>query len=103
MAKDQTEMFAGQTPKVIAFVLDLSFLLLLVVFHSLAIPTLAIFLTPLSAGAAFGVMQLVFGEGWFGDLLDVTASPVESFIEGEPVTSTAPSGAGPATALAAPR
>jgi RND superfamily putative drug exporter len=79
-ALDMTDMFAGQTPKVIAFVLALSFVLLLVVFRSLVIPILAIVLTLLSAGAAFGIMQLVFGEGWFDELLDVTASPIQAWV-----------------------
>ena len=60
--------------------LALSFLLLLLVFHSLVIPTLAILLTLLSAGAAFGVMQLVFQEGWFAQLLDVDPAPIESWV-----------------------
>ena len=80
LAKDQTEMFAGQTPMVMAFVLGLSFLLLLVVFHSIVIPIGAILLTLLSAGAAFGVLQLVFQEGWLKDQLDVTPSPLESWL-----------------------
>lgn len=79
-AKDQTELFARQTPMVMAFVLGLSFVLLLVVFHSIVIPLGAILLTLLSAGAAFGVLQLVFQEGWLKDLLDITPSPLESWL-----------------------
>jgi RND superfamily putative drug exporter len=80
VARDVTVMFAGQTPRVIAFVLILSFLLLLLVFRSLAIPTVAILLTLLSVGTAFGVMQLVFGEGWFGDVLDLTPGAIMAWI-----------------------
>ena len=76
-AKDLTELFGRQTPMVMAFVLGLSFLLLLVVFHSVVIPLVAILMTLLSAGAAFGALQLVFQQGWFGGLLDVTPSPLE--------------------------
>jgi putative drug exporter of the RND superfamily len=79
-ALDNTQLFGGQTPIVIGFVLCLSFLLLLVVFHSIVIPTKAILLNLLSAGAAFGVMQLVFQDGWFKDFLGITPSPVESWI-----------------------
>ena len=82
-AMDQTEMFARQTPMVMAFVLGLSFLLLLVVFHSVVIPLVAILLTLLSAGAAFGALQLVFQEGWLEGLLDVTPSPLESWLPGD--------------------
>ena len=45
---------------VFAFVLGLSFLLLLVVFHSIVIPIKAILLNLLSTGAAYGVVVAVF-------------------------------------------
>jgi RND superfamily putative drug exporter len=66
---------------VFAFVLGLSFLLLLVVFHSLVIPIKAIALNLLSTAAAFGVMVAVFQHGWGADLVgggDVGA--IESWI-----------------------
>ena len=43
----------------------LSFLLLLVAFRSVVIPIKAILLNLLSTGAAYGVLVLVFQEGWF--------------------------------------
>ena len=59
-------------PIVIAFVLGLSFLLLMVVFRSIVIPAKAIVLNLLSVGAAYGLLVLVFqkgvGNGIFGSL-----------------------------------
>ena len=51
------------TPIVFAFVLGLSFLLLLVVFRSLVIATKAIVMNLLSVGAAYGLLVWVFQEG----------------------------------------
>ena len=55
-------------PYVIAFVLALSFVLLLVVFHSLVIPLAAIVMNLLSVGAAYGILVLVFQRGVRNDL-----------------------------------
>ncbi len=77
---DSANMFGGQTPLVIAFVLTLSFLLMLVVFHSIVIAVTAILLNLLSAGAAFGVLQLVFQDGWFKDQLGVQPAPIEAWV-----------------------
>ena len=49
---------------VFGFVLGLSFLLLLVAFRSIVIPATAILLNLLSMGAAYGVLTLVFQDGW---------------------------------------
>jgi RND superfamily putative drug exporter len=51
------------TPWVFAFVLGLSFLLLLVVFRSLVIAAKAIVMNLLSVGAAYGLLVWVFQEG----------------------------------------
>jgi uncharacterized membrane protein YdfJ with MMPL/SSD domain len=53
-------------PIVWIFVLSLSFVVLLVVFRSLAIAIKAIILNLLSTGAAYGVVILVFQDGWLG-------------------------------------
>ncbi|MHB8858601.1 MAG: MMPL family transporter [Thermoleophilia bacterium] len=50
-------------PIVFAFVLGLSFLLLMVVFHSLVVPLKAIIMNMLSVGAAYGLIVLVFQKG----------------------------------------
>src|SRR5918996_4446805 len=56
------------TPIVFAFVLGLSFLLLMVAFRSIVVPLKAIVLNLLSVGAAYGLMVLVFQEGVGADL-----------------------------------
>ncbi len=64
-----------------AFVLGLSFLLLLVVFHSLVIPIKAIALNLLSTAAAFGVMVAVFQDGIIGHAFGLAQSTViESWV-----------------------
>jgi uncharacterized membrane protein YdfJ with MMPL/SSD domain len=78
---DGNEIFTGGTPLVLAFVLGLSFLLLLVAFRSIVIPATAIALNLLSTGAAYGIMTLVFQDGWFARTLGITPGPViESFV-----------------------
>ncbi len=54
---------------VFAFVLGLSFLLLLVMFRSLIIPIKALALNLLSVGAVYGVLVMVFQWGWGIEIL----------------------------------
>ena len=63
-----------------AFVLSLSFLLLLVAFRSIVIPIKAILLNLLSTGAAFGLMVVVFQEGWLDGPLGFKPGPIEAFV-----------------------
>jgi RND superfamily putative drug exporter len=59
----------------------LSFLLLLVVFHSLVIPIKAIALNRLSTAAAFGVLVAVFEDGAIGEAAGISRSAViESWV-----------------------
>jgi putative drug exporter of the RND superfamily len=57
------------TPFAIAFVLGLSFLLLMVVFRSVVLPALGVALNLLSAGAAYGLLVWVFQYGHGAGLL----------------------------------
>lgn len=57
------------TVPVFALVLSLSFVLLMVVFRSLVVPVKAIVLNLLSVGAAYGLLVLVFQEGFAADIL----------------------------------
>src|SRR6266496_4053992 len=57
------------TPFAIAFVLGLSFLLLMVVFRSVVLPLLGVVLNLLSAGAAYGLLVWVFQQGHGAGLL----------------------------------
>jgi len=59
-------------PIVFAFVLLLSFVLLTVAFRSVVLPAVAILLNLLSVGAAYGLIVLVFLEGWGRELLGFT-------------------------------
>ena len=63
------------------FVVGLSFILLMLVFRSIAVPLTAALGYLLSVGAAFGIVAAVFEWGWFADLLHVTRTgPVISFM-----------------------
>ncbi|MEX5632492.1 MMPL family transporter [Parafrankia sp. FMc2] len=81
MTDDLTRQLADTLPLFIAAILAASFLLLMVVFRSLAVPLKAVMLNLLSIGGAYGVVVAVFQWGWFGGLfgLDETyliASPL---------------------------
>jgi uncharacterized membrane protein YdfJ with MMPL/SSD domain len=56
-------------PRVFAFVLGLSFVLLTIAFRSIVVPLKAIVLNLLSVGAAYGLLVLVFQEGIGNELL----------------------------------
>ncbi len=62
-AVDFFDLTAQYTPIVFAFVLGLSFLLLMMVFRSVVIPLLGVVLNLLSTGAAYGLLILVFQHG----------------------------------------
>ncbi len=57
------------TPIVFAFVLGLSFIILMLVFRSIVIPVKAIIMNLLSVGATYGLLVLVFQKGVATDLL----------------------------------
>ena len=76
---DYSNWYGGQMPMVILFVLGMSFLLLLVAFHSIVIAIKAILLNLLSAGAAFGVLVLLFQEGWFKDITGIRPNVIEAW------------------------
>jgi putative drug exporter of the RND superfamily len=78
---DIVGIYDGATPRIFAFVLGLSFLLMLIAFRSIVIPIKAILLNLLSTAAAFGVMVLVFHEGWFAEPLGIVSGGViESWV-----------------------
>jgi RND superfamily putative drug exporter len=60
---DYTELMDFWLPRIIGFVLVLSFLLLTIAFRSIVLPLKAILLNLLSVGAAYGLMVLVFQKG----------------------------------------
>jgi uncharacterized membrane protein YdfJ with MMPL/SSD domain len=69
VSKDFGSAMRGSAPIVFAFVLAFAFLLLLVSFRSVVIAAKAIVLNLLSVAAAFGVLVLVFQQGFAKDLL----------------------------------
>ena len=66
---DAISITSTYTPYVFAFVLGMSFLLLMVVFRSLVVPLKAIIMNLLSVGAAYGLIVLVSQKGFGADLL----------------------------------
>ena len=80
-ALDITQVYADGAPTIFVFVLGLSFLLMLVAFHSVVIPIKAILLNLLSTAAAYGVLVRVFQNGFFAGPLGITPSGViESWV-----------------------
>ncbi len=69
--EDQSEFITGRMPVFIAAVVGLSFLLLLVAFHSPLISLKAGVMNLLSVGAAYGVMTLVAQGGAVGELIGI--------------------------------
>lgn len=78
---DFEEVVQTFTPIVFAFVLGLSFLLLMVAFRSIVVPIKAIVMNLLSVGAAYGLLVLVFQKGVGADLLGFQRTPtIEAWI-----------------------
>ncbi|MFQ5472481.1 MAG: MMPL family transporter [Dehalococcoidia bacterium] len=69
IADDMFDMVAEYTPIVFAFVLGLSFFLLLVVFRSIVVPIKALIMNLLSVGATYGMLVLVFQHGVGNEIL----------------------------------
>ena len=61
--RDFLEIVSDYTPFIFAFVLGLSFVLLMMVFRSIVVPLKAVIMNLLSVGAAYGVIVLVFQMG----------------------------------------
>ncbi|WP_227464394.1 MMPL family transporter [Nocardioides lijunqiniae] len=67
---DYLDRQSDRLPLVIAFVLLLTFLMMLATFRSLPIALLSTLLNLASVGVSFGFLVLVFQHGWGADLLD---------------------------------
>ena len=70
LSHDSVQLVNGLTPAVLAFVLGLTFILLMVVFRSIVIPLNAIMMNLLSVGAAYGMLVLVFQKGFGHQLFE---------------------------------
>jgi RND superfamily putative drug exporter len=69
---DYADLIGTWLPRVIAFVLALTFVLLTIVFRSLVLSVKAVLLNLLSVGAAYGLLVLVFQKGFGAGLLGLT-------------------------------
>ena len=72
---DYTALMDFWLPRIIAFVLCLSFVLLTIAFRSIVLALKAILLNLLSVGAAYGLLVLVFQEGHGNGLLGFHHTP----------------------------
>src|SRR5215469_7270838 len=70
---DDLAVLHTRTPLVLAVVAGMAFLLLLLVFDSVAIPLISVGLNLLSVGAAFGIVTLIFQDGHLQSLLGFTS------------------------------
>jgi putative drug exporter of the RND superfamily len=78
---DFSHILSSKLPLFIGVVVLLSFVLLLALFRSIAIPLTAAVMNMLSAGAAFGVVTALFQTGWGASLLGVDKTgPIEAFL-----------------------
>ncbi len=78
---DASSYLSSRLPWVIGTVLLLSFLLLMAVFRSLAIPIKAVIVNLLSVAAAYGVIVAVFQWGWLGGVFKIGATaPIDPWI-----------------------
>jgi RND superfamily putative drug exporter len=77
---DFSDVIGQRLPLFIGAVLVLSFLLLMLVFRSVLVPIKAVFMNLLSIGAAYGVIVAAFQFGWGGDILGVSAGPIEAWV-----------------------
>ncbi|MGH2718497.1 MAG: MMPL family transporter, partial [Actinomycetota bacterium] len=78
---DFSTSMSSKLPLVIGLVVGLSFLLLMVVFRSIAVPVKAAIMNMLSIGAAYGVIVAVFQWGWLGGLIGIgKVGPIDPWI-----------------------
>ena len=75
---DYTELMETWLPRIIAFVLLLSFVLLTIAFRSIVLSFKAILLNLLSVGAAYGLMVLVFQKGIGNELFGLRETELVS-------------------------
>jgi RND superfamily putative drug exporter len=71
MTDDLTQQLTDTLPIFVAAILAASFLLLMVVFRSVAVPLKAAVMNLLSIGGAYGVVVAVFQWGWLKDLFNL--------------------------------
>jgi RND superfamily putative drug exporter len=78
---DSSHQFSRRLPVVIGAVVVLSFLLLMAVFRSIAVPVKAAIMNLLSVGAAYGVIVAIFQWGWLGSIVGIgKTAPVDPWV-----------------------
>jgi RND superfamily putative drug exporter len=78
---DTSAYLSGRLPWVIGMVVLLAFVLLVVVFRSIAIPLKAAAMNLLSMGAAYGVIVAVYQWGWLASIFGVSRTgPIDPWI-----------------------
>jgi RND superfamily putative drug exporter len=78
---DFSDYMTSRLPLFIGAVLLLSFLLLMIVFHSVVVPLKAVIMNLLSIGAAFGVTVAVFQWGWGASLIGLgKEGPIDAWV-----------------------
>ena len=78
---DTSAYLSARLPWVIGMVVLLAFLLLVVVFRSIAIPVKAVAMNLLSMGAAYGVIVAVYQWGWLAGIFGVSRTgPIDPWI-----------------------
>jgi putative drug exporter of the RND superfamily len=78
---DASNQLSGRLILVIGGVVILSFLLLMSVFRSVAVPIKAAVMNMLSIGAAYGVIVAVFQWGWFGSIIGIgKTAPIDPWV-----------------------
>ena len=61
---DRQDQQIARTPYVVIFVVLTAFVVLVALYRSLLVPLITVFLNLLAVGASYGVLTLVFQEGW---------------------------------------
>jgi RND superfamily putative drug exporter len=80
-AVDSSNHLSQRLPLVIGAVVILSFLLLMAVFRSVAVPLKAAIMNLLSVGAAYGVIVAVFQWGWLGSVIGIgKTGPIDPWV-----------------------
>jgi RND superfamily putative drug exporter len=77
---DTSVYLSARLPWVIGMVVVLAFLLLVVVFRSIAIPVKAAVMNLLSIGAAYGVIVAVYQWGWLASVFGASRGPIDPWI-----------------------
>jgi RND superfamily putative drug exporter len=77
---DASAYLSARLPWVIGTVVVLAFLLLVVVFRSIAIPVKAVVMNLLSIGAAYGIVVAIYQWGWLGGVFGASRGPIDPWI-----------------------